>query len=118
MMIVIIMIVMQFKEWRLWRHKQADKKHEMSHIRLIFEKMTKDEINYSLCRFVCEVRKQDGTEYPSKTTYETSTSRGVTSPPVLGGQTLKCPPFPPKFPSFCICNDGKYEVQKICHFDA
>ena len=48
----------------------------MRHIRPRFENMTKtkEEINYSLCRFVCEVRKQDGTEYPSKTTYEIITS--------------------------------------------
>jgi hypothetical protein len=36
--------------------------------------MTKDEMNYSLSRFVCEVRKQDGTEYPGLTTYQLVTS--------------------------------------------
>ena len=31
--------------------------------------MTVDEINYSLSRFICEVRKVDGSEYPADTLY-------------------------------------------------
>jgi len=32
--------------------------------------MTKDELNFSIARFICEVRKENGEEYPGQTLYE------------------------------------------------
>lgn len=34
-----------------------------------FENMTVDELNYSVSRFICEVKKSDGTDYPPDTLY-------------------------------------------------
>jgi hypothetical protein len=34
------------------------------------ENMTKDELNYSISRFLCEVKKQNGDHYPGKTLHE------------------------------------------------
>ena len=41
---------------------------------MALHEMTKDEVNYAPSRFICEVRKVDGTEYPGATTYELLTS--------------------------------------------
>ena len=32
--------------------------------------MTKDDLNHAISRFICEIKKQDGSEYPPKTLYE------------------------------------------------
>lgn len=42
----------------------------ISIIRTEIDEMTKDELNYSMSRFISEIRKKDGGEYPGKTLYE------------------------------------------------
>ncbi|CAC5423576.1 unnamed protein product [Mytilus coruscus] len=41
----------------------------LSPIRVDLAEMSLDELNYSISRFICEVRKTDGTEYPPDTLY-------------------------------------------------
>ena len=63
----------QFQQWLEWRNKDAAKEG-LSFINVALNEMTKDEMNYALSRFICEVRKVDGSEYPGATTYEMVTS--------------------------------------------
>ena len=61
-----------FKEWQTNRNEQAlnpAKAMDISPITVTLEEMTVDEINYTVSRFICEVRKANGTEYPADTLY-------------------------------------------------
>ena len=61
-----------FKDWQSNRNKHAldpSNKLDISPIMVSLEDMTIDEINYSVSRFICEVKKMDGTEYPADTLY-------------------------------------------------
>ena len=63
-----------FEEWCKWRNMTKAAKDGMSFIPVNLCQMTKDEINYSISRFICEVRKADSSEYPRDTTYQLVTS--------------------------------------------
>lgn len=58
-----------FKQWQRSRNETAKKSPDISPILVDLDDMTKDELNYSISRFLCEVRKIDGSEYvyPSET---------------------------------------------------
>ncbi|CAC5393031.1 unnamed protein product [Mytilus coruscus] len=59
-----------FKQWKSTRNIRAnDPNVGLSQIRVDLAEMSLDELNYSISRFICEVRKTDGTEYPSYTFY-------------------------------------------------
>ena len=61
-----------FEEWRRERNlaisKDGDSVEQKLHSSL--EEMSDDHLDHSLARFVAEVRKVDGKEYPGKTIYE------------------------------------------------
>lgn len=61
-----------FKEWVTQRNKNAveDTSLNISPILVELEDMTKDEINYSLSRFVCEIKKKNGNDFPGETLHE------------------------------------------------
>ncbi len=63
-----------FDEWRMWRNKEAETNQNISRINPTLLMLTKDELDFCLCRFICEIRKADGSEYPGKTSYEIATS--------------------------------------------
>ncbi|CAC5398261.1 unnamed protein product [Mytilus coruscus] len=59
-----------FKQWKSTRYIRAnDPNVGLSPIRVDLAEMSLDELNYSISRFICEVRKTDGTEYPPDTLY-------------------------------------------------
>ena len=61
-----------FKDWQSNRNKHAldpSNKLDISPIMVFLEDMTIDEINNSVSRFIIEVKKMDGTEYPADTLY-------------------------------------------------
>ncbi|CAC5366355.1 unnamed protein product [Mytilus coruscus] len=59
-----------FKQWKSTRNIRAnDPNVGLSPIRVDLAEMSLDELNYSISRFICEVRKTDGTEYPPDTLY-------------------------------------------------
>ncbi|CAC5393007.1 unnamed protein product [Mytilus coruscus] len=59
-----------FKQWKSTRNIRAnDANVGLSPIRVDLAEMSLDELNYSISRFICEVRKTDGTEYPPDTLY-------------------------------------------------
>ncbi|XP_046544501.1 zinc finger MYM-type protein 3-like [Haliotis rubra] len=60
--------VKTFKEWQHNRNRLADQRN-ISPILVDIEDMTCDELNYSISRFICEVKKVDGCEYPPDTLY-------------------------------------------------
>ena len=55
-----------FKEWVIQRNNNAveDTSLNISPILVKLADMTKDEINYSLSRFICEIKKQNGNDFP------------------------------------------------------
>lgn len=57
-----------FKDWQKQRNDIAVDQ-DISPIRVELEEMTKDELNFSISRFICEIKKRDGNEYPSDTLY-------------------------------------------------
>jgi hypothetical protein len=63
--------VKMFKEWQRSRNQKAFKPGStLSPILVDLEQMTVDEVNevnYSICRFITEVRRVDGAEYPGDT---------------------------------------------------
>jgi hypothetical protein len=61
-----------FRGWQLQRNEKAIANPAMniSPIYVTLEEMTKDEINYSVSRFICEVKKMNGEEYPGETLHE------------------------------------------------
>ena len=61
-----------FEKWRDERNKIArrDPSLNISIISPELEVMTKDELCYSLSRFICEVIKEDGEDYPGQSLYE------------------------------------------------
>ena len=61
-----------FAEWKCARNEQAVLHPELgnSTIRCELIEMTKDELCFALSRFIHEVRKQNGDNYPSETLYE------------------------------------------------
>ncbi|CAC5407722.1 unnamed protein product [Mytilus coruscus] len=59
-----------FKQWKSTKNIRAnDPNVGLSPIRVDLAEMSLDELNYSISRFICEVRKTDGTEYPPDTLY-------------------------------------------------
>ena len=63
-----------FDQWRVWRNQKAETDKDISIVHPPLQMLTKDELDFCLCRFICEVRKADGAEYPGKTCYEIVTS--------------------------------------------
>jgi hypothetical protein len=60
-----------FNEWKAYRNVLASRPHsDISAIRVELLEMTKDELCFSLSRFVLEARKQSGDEYPAETLYD------------------------------------------------
>ena len=61
-----------FDEWLNDRNEHARecKESNISVIAVPLEEMTKDELNYSISRFIVEIRKKNGDEYPGETLYE------------------------------------------------
>lgn len=62
-------VVGLFRSWQASRNKTAVEQPvmDMSPIEVPLEKMTSDELNYSISRFVVEVRKENGDPYPGET---------------------------------------------------
>ena len=61
-----------FKEWRrskLMESGVVDVKLLEVDVDLV-NSLTKEELSYALCKFIAEVTKKDGTDYPGKTLYE------------------------------------------------
>ncbi|CAC5389685.1 unnamed protein product [Mytilus coruscus] len=59
-----------FKQWKSTRNIRAnDPNVGLSPIRVDLAEMSLDELNYFISRFICDVRKTDGTEYPPDTLY-------------------------------------------------
>ena len=58
----------------VWRNQKAATDRDISIVHPPLQMLTKDELDFCLCRFICEVRKTDGAEYPGKTCYEIVTS--------------------------------------------
>ena len=61
-----------FSEWRDQRNGRANT-HPAENISPIYvplDEMTKDEINYSVSRFLCEIRKVNKADYPGDTLHE------------------------------------------------
>ncbi len=60
-----------FNEWKAWRISQTVNQAtlETSAIWLELVEMTKDELCFSLTRFVLEARKRNGDPYPAETLY-------------------------------------------------
>ncbi|CAC5388526.1 unnamed protein product [Mytilus coruscus] len=59
-----------FKQWKSTRNIRAnDPNVGLSPIRVDLAEMSLDKLNYSISRFICKVRKTDGTEYPPDTFY-------------------------------------------------
>ena len=57
-----------FKDWQASRNIRAlHSGSQLSPIIVQLEEMSVDEINYSVCRFITEVRKLDGSDYPGDT---------------------------------------------------
>jgi len=60
-----------FTFWQNERNKLAlNSSLNISAIHPELEEMTKDELNYALSRFVSEMKKKDGNDYPGQTLYE------------------------------------------------
>ena len=59
-----------FNDWKANRNVQAIQNPNISPIRCELEEMTHDELCFTLTRFLLEVRKQSGENYPSDTLYE------------------------------------------------
>ena len=60
-----------FKEWITSRNERAlNPEHNISPIKVTLEEMTVDELNYCVSRFLCEVNKNNGKEYPGDTLHE------------------------------------------------
>lgn len=59
-----------FNEWKTQRNIVADADPTLSPIHPSLDEMTKDELNYSLSRFICEIKKKNGDEYPGETLHE------------------------------------------------
>ena len=58
-----------FKEWQSYRNEMSTNRADISPILVDIDQMTKDELNYTVSRFICEAKKVDGSEYPSETMY-------------------------------------------------
>ena len=65
MMCKIRWAVNAFKEWQ--QTETAKYSPDISPIVVDIDDMTKDELNYSISRLICEATKVDGSEYPSET---------------------------------------------------
>lgn len=59
-----------FNAWKQERNQRARCELSISTIQVELKDMTKDELNFCISRFICEIRKQDGEEYPPKNVYE------------------------------------------------
>ncbi|XP_038068807.1 zinc finger MYM-type protein 2-like isoform X3 [Patiria miniata] len=61
-----------FRDWQMCRNQKAvsDVSLNISPINVDLNFMTKDEVNYSLARFICEVKKKNGDDYPGETLHE------------------------------------------------
>ncbi|XP_072042901.1 zinc finger MYM-type protein 2-like [Amphiura filiformis] len=61
-----------FREWQLERNTKAvyESSLNISPIDVDLDDMTRDELNYSLSRFICEVKKVNGEDYPGETLHE------------------------------------------------
>ena len=61
-----------FEDWKKWRNETvAEDKNSTEPVSTkSLEEMSDEELDFFLARFVAEVRKQDGQEYPGKTIYE------------------------------------------------
>ena len=61
-----------FDEWLndLNEHARECKESNISVIAVPLGEMTKDELNYSISRFIVEIRKKNGDKYPGETLYE------------------------------------------------
>lgn len=62
-------VVRLFRDWQAHRSRTAVEKPDlnMSPINVQLEAMTGDELNYAIARFVVEVKKENGDEYPGET---------------------------------------------------
>lgn len=58
-----------FQQWKTYRNNLAAECNELSAVTPSLEEMTYDELNYCLTKFIWEVRKENGSEYPPKTLY-------------------------------------------------
>ena len=58
-----------FKEWQKYRNEMSTNRADISPILVDIDHMTKDELNYTVSRFICEAKKVDGSEYPPETMY-------------------------------------------------
>ena len=59
-----------FNTWREHRNSSSSGDNKMRLIENDLEKMTKEELNYSISHFIIEVKKKTGEEFPPKTLYE------------------------------------------------
>jgi hypothetical protein len=67
-------VLRTFEEWRATRNHAVslnnDSYRDEPLINASLDKMSDDQLNFFLARFVAEVRKTDGAEYPGRTIYE------------------------------------------------
>jgi len=59
-----------FGIWKNERNKVANIDSTISYIHPDMEHMTNDELNFCISRFLCEIKKANGEEYPAQTLYE------------------------------------------------
>ena len=59
-----------FETWKQERNSIAMFDESISVIHPELKDMMKDELNFSIARFICEVKKENGEEYPGQTLYE------------------------------------------------
>ena len=74
------MFSIYFQPGRKYHEKNETLKQERNNIAIFdqsisvihpqLEEMTKAELNFSISRFICEARKENGEEYPGHTLYE------------------------------------------------
>ena len=62
-------VLIIFEEWRETRN-EAVLKVDNSGEPVLNQRMSDEDLDFFLARFVAEVRKEDGQEYPGKTIYE------------------------------------------------
>ena len=67
-------VLRTFEEWRATRNHAVslnnDSYRDEPLINASLDKMSDDQLDFFLARFIAEVRKTDGAEYPGRTIYE------------------------------------------------
>lgn len=59
-----------FHTWKTERNNLVKMDQSISYIHPDIETMTRDELNFCLSRFLCEIKKENGMEYPGQTLYD------------------------------------------------